>query len=66
MVTVCQLHGLSTQQAFDTVGKLLENCYRRWEEVEASVPNWCPEVDVEVQRYIDGIKSVVKANLNWR
>lgn len=66
MVIVCQLHGLSAQQAFDMVGKLLENCHRRWEEVEASVPSWRPEVDVEVQRYIDGIKSVVQANLNWR
>lgn len=66
MVIVCQFHGLSAQQAFDTVGKLLEDCYRRWEVVEASVPRWGAEVDAEVQRYIDGIKAVVKANLNWR
>ncbi|OAA74565.1 terpene synthase [Akanthomyces lecanii RCEF 1005] len=66
MVIVCQLRGLSAQQAFDTVGKLLEGCYRRWEEVEGIVPHWGAEVDAEVQRYIDGIKAVVKANLNWR
>lgn len=66
MVIVCQLHGLSTQQAFDMVGKLLEDRYRRWEEVETSFPRWGAEVDAEVQRYIDSIKAVVKANLNWR
>lgn len=66
MVVVCRHHGMSAQEAFDTAGKLLEERYQRWEEVESSVPRWCAEIDAQVQRYIDGIKSVVKANLNWR
>ncbi|KAJ3498172.1 hypothetical protein NLG97_g1330 [Lecanicillium saksenae] len=66
MVAVCRLHGMSVQQAFDTVGKLLEHRYQRWDEIKESLPSWCVTADTDVRRYIDGIKSVVSANLNWR
>ncbi|KAL7894231.1 isoprenoid synthase domain-containing protein [Trichoderma sp. SZMC 28014] len=65
MVTVCRSNGMSPQKAFNTVGKLLEQRYRRWDEAEASVPSWGKETDVQVRKYIEGIKCVVKANLNW-
>ncbi|PNP58285.1 hypothetical protein THARTR1_01800 [Trichoderma harzianum] len=65
MVAACRLSGLSAQKAFDKVGKLLENRYQRWDRAEASVPSWGEEADVQVQRYIEGIKCVVRANLNW-
>ncbi|UKZ74540.1 hypothetical protein TrVFT333_002210 [Trichoderma virens FT-333] len=66
MVTVCRLNGMSAQQAFDKVGRLLENRYQRWDRAEASVPSWGEEADIQVRKYIEGIKCVVKANLNWR
>lgn len=66
MVAVCRANGLSPQKAFNTVGKLLEQRYQRWDEAEASVPSWGAEIDVQVRKYIEGIKCVVKANLNWR
>lgn len=66
MVTVCRSNGMSPQKAFNTVGKLLEQRYQRWDEAEASVPSWGEDTDVQVRKYIDGIKCVVKANLNWR
>lgn len=66
MVMACQVQGMRPQQAFDTVGELLESRYRRWEEAERSVPRWAFEFDKDVRMYIDGIKSVVKANLYWR
>ncbi|EHK42537.1 terpene synthase [Trichoderma atroviride IMI 206040] len=65
MVTVCRSNGMSPQKAFNTVGKLLEQRYRRWDETEASVPSWGEKTDVQVRKYIEGIKCVVKANLNW-
>ncbi|KAL7816077.1 isoprenoid synthase domain-containing protein [Trichoderma aethiopicum] len=65
MVTVCQRNGMSAQKAFNTVGRLLERRYERWDKAEASLPSWGKEVDVEVRKYIEGIKCVVKANLNW-
>lgn len=66
MITVCRSNGMSAQKAFDTVGRLLEDRYRRWGEAEASVPRWGLETDREVRMYIEGIKCVVRANLNWR
>jgi hypothetical protein len=66
MVTVCRSNGMSPQKAFNTVGKLLEQRYQRWDKTEASVPSWGEETDVQVRKYIEGIKCVVKANLNWR
>ncbi|KAM0476118.1 hypothetical protein ACHAPX_006535 [Trichoderma viride] len=65
MVTVCCSNGMSPQKAFHTVGKLLEQRYHRWDEAEASVPSWGEETDGQVRKYIEGIKCVVKANLNW-
>lgn len=66
MVMACQVKGMLPQQAFDTVGELLVSRYRRWEEVERNVPTWGFGIDEDVQKYINGIKSVVKANLYWR
>ena len=66
MVTVCRRNGMSAQKAFNTVGRLLERRYERWDKIEASLPSWGKEADVEVRKYIEGIKCVVKANLNWR
>ncbi|KAL7948162.1 isoprenoid synthase domain-containing protein [Trichoderma barbatum] len=65
MVAVCRLNGMSAQKAFDKVGELLEGRYRRWDRAEARVPSWGREADVQVQKYIEGIKCVVRANLNW-
>ncbi|KAK5995813.1 Sesquiterpene synthase 2 [Cladobotryum mycophilum] len=65
MVAVCELSGMPMQKAFDTVAERLVTTYRRWDELEAVLPSWNQHIDMEVRRYIDGIKSVVKANLNW-
>ncbi|UKZ61170.1 uncharacterized protein TrAtP1_002441 [Trichoderma atroviride] len=65
MVTVCRSNGMPLQKAFNTVGKLLEQRYWRWDEAEAKVPSWGEETDVQVRKYIEGIKCIVKANLNW-
>lgn len=66
MVTVCRSNGMSAQKAFNTVGKILKQRYQHWDKVEASVPSWGEETDVQVRKYIEGIKCVVKANLDWR
>lgn len=57
---------MSAQQAFDTIGRLLEEQFKRWDIAEASVPSWGEPIDSQVKKYIDGIKAVVRANLYWR
>ena len=60
------MDGMSAQEAFDYVGRLLEERYRRWEAAEARVPRWEHPTDMHVAKYIEGIKAVVRANLYWR
>jgi hypothetical protein len=54
------------QTAFDSVGKLLDDLYRRWYIALAKLPSWGERVDAGVQKYIGSVRAVVMANLNWR
>lgn len=66
MVAACRMTGQSPQEAFNTVGDLLEQRYQEWENVITQLPSWGPKVDVDVARYIQGIQNVVQANITWR
>lgn len=57
---------MSAQQAFDTVGSLLEGRYRRWDIAEERLPTWGEPLDKMVAQYVHGIKCVVQANISWR
>lgn len=60
------MSGQSAQEAFDTVGALLEESYYEWEETMRQVPARGGDVERDVQRYIKGIQDVVQANITWR
>ena len=66
MVAACRLAGQSAQEAFDSVGALLEQRYLQWDETIACLPSWGADVDVQVRRYIEGIQNVVQDNISWR
>jgi hypothetical protein len=66
MVAACRMTGQSPQEAFDTVGNLLEERYQYWQSAIEQLPSWGPEIDVNVARYIQGIQNVVQANITWR
>ena len=66
MVALCRLKGMTAQEAFDQVGSLLQDRYQRWDVLETYIPSWGEVVDPEVEKYISGIKTVVRANLHWR
>ncbi|KAG5661739.1 hypothetical protein KAF25_003978, partial [Fusarium avenaceum] len=65
MVAACRMTGQSPQEAFDTVGDLLEQRYQEWEDVITQLPSWGPKIDIDVARYIQGIQNVVQANITW-
>ncbi|KAM0343770.1 hypothetical protein ACHAPU_008197 [Fusarium lateritium] len=65
MVAACRMTGQSPQEAFNTVGDLLERRYSEWERVITQLPSWGHEIDVHVARYIKGIQNVVQANVTW-
>lgn len=66
MVAACRMTGQSPQEAFDTVGNLLEERYQDWQSAIEQLPSWGPEIDMNVARYIRGIQNVVQANITWR
>lgn len=66
MVASCRAAGQSPQEAFDTVGALLEERHQEWQTVIAELPSWGPEIDGQVARYVEGIQNVVQANVTWR
>ncbi|KAG7437211.1 Alpha-muurolene synthase [Fusarium oxysporum f. sp. raphani] len=66
MVAACRMTGQSPQEAFDTVGNLLEERYQYWQKAIEQLPSWGPEIDASVARYIQGIQNVVQANITWR
>ena len=66
MIAVCRMAGMSAQQAFDTLGQLFNDRLASWDEAASRLPSWGPAIDPEVQKYIQGIMDVVKANLHWR
>ncbi|RKK70496.1 hypothetical protein BFJ69_g11758 [Fusarium oxysporum] len=65
MVAACRMTGQSPQEAFDTVGNLLEERYQYWQKAIEQLPSWGPEIDANVARYIQGIQNVVQANITW-
>ncbi|KAI1112886.1 isoprenoid synthase domain-containing protein [Nemania sp. NC0429] len=65
MVAVARMSGLGAQEAFDHVGNMLDSRYERWEEAIREVPSWGEEMDKDVEKYIQGVADVVRANLYW-
>lgn len=65
-VASCRRAGMPAQVAFNHVGGMLRACVRDWYMALAELPSWGKKVDREVQRYVQGVKNVVMANLNWR
>lgn len=66
MTAACRLARYSAQEAFDTVGSLLEERYLQWDQTIECVPSWGPDIDLQVRRYIEGIQNIVQANISWR
>lgn len=66
LVAICRLNGMPAQQAFDHVNTLLIECYRDWYLALADLPQWGEQIDVQVQRYIQGVQDAAIANINWR
>ncbi|KAH7344353.1 terpene synthase metal binding domain-containing protein [Pyrenochaeta sp. MPI-SDFR-AT-0127] len=65
MTAACRLAGQSAQEAFDTLGALLEQRYIQWDQAIDRLPSWGTEVDVQVRRYVEGIQNIVQANISW-
>lgn len=57
---------MPAQQALNHVNSMLTTRYREWYLALAGLPQWGKIVDAQVQRYVQGVQDVVRANLEWR
>ncbi|KAH8594605.1 isoprenoid synthase domain-containing protein [Bisporella sp. PMI_857] len=65
VLVACRLAGQSAQEAFDTVGALLEKRYQDLDHALAGLPRWGEPIDTDIQRYIQGIQNIAVANVHW-
>ena len=57
---------MPAQHAFNHVNSMLTTRYHEWYLALAGLPQWGKEIDAQVQRYVQGVQDVVRANLEWR
>ena len=65
LISAKRAEGMQAQEAFNDLGAMLENIYTRFDSAIAELPFWGGAVDGQVQKYIEGVKLCVKANLDW-
>jgi len=56
---------MSAQQAFDATAALLPKRYKDWHAAIAELSLDYPDLNSDVWRYVEAVKNVVLANLNW-
>ncbi|EIW83595.1 terpene synthase [Coniophora puteana RWD-64-598 SS2] len=57
--------GLDLQGAVDFVGRLCKGTIERFETERARLPSWGPELDAQVQTYIEGLQNWIVGSLHW-
>jgi len=58
-------HGMALQEAVDFVGDLSKQSIDRFTEDWARLPSWGPEIDAQVQVYVQGLADWITGSLHW-
>ena len=56
---------LELQDAIDYVGEFCLGCIDRFETLRKMLPSWGPDIDAQMQAYVDGLGSWMIGNLVW-
>lgn len=65
LTALMKAKGFNLQEAADHAGALFGNLVSRFIAERKKLPSWGPELDRDVNRYIDGISHWVVGNLFW-
>jgi len=65
IVIMMQHHGMTLQEAVDFVGDLCKKSIDRFIEGRARLPSWGPEIDAQVQVYVQGLADWISGSLHW-
>jgi len=58
-------HGLALQDSIDFVGQLCDATIARFETGRATLPTWGPQIDADVQKYVQGLQDWIIGSLHW-
>lgn len=53
------------QTAMDQAGDLCHECIKRFEEDRQALPSWGPDIDRQVQLYVQGLQDWIVGALHW-
>lgn len=65
IVIMMHHHGMTLQEAVDFVGDLCKKSIDRFIENRACLPSWGPEIDQQVQAYVQGLADWIVGSLHW-
>ena len=65
IVIMMHHHGMALQDAVDFVGDLCKKAIDRFIEDRARLPSWGPEIDAQVQVYVQGLADWIVGNIHW-
>lgn len=65
VVIMMRHHGMTLQEAVDFVGDLCKKSIDRFTEDRARLPSWGPEIDAQVQVYVQGLADWIVGSLHW-
>ena len=65
IVIMMRHHGMTLQEAVDFVGDLCKKSIDRFNEDRARLPSWGPEIDAQVQVYVQGLADWIVGSLHW-
>src|SRR5579872_2644762 len=65
VVIMMHHHGMTLQQAMDFVGDLCKQCLDRFTKDRTRLPSWGPEIDGQVQTYVQGLEDWIIGSLHW-
>ena len=65
IVIMMRHHGMTLQEAVDFVGDLCKKSIDRFTEDRARLPSWGPEIDAQVQVYVQGLADWIVGSLHW-
>ena len=60
-----QRQGMDLQSAVDAVGNLCKASIDRFETDRKTLPSWGPEIDRDVQAYVQGLQDWIVGSLHW-
>ncbi|QYT04654.1 hypothetical protein H0G86_011558 [Trichoderma simmonsii] len=66
LITILKAHNLSDQEAMNSIGEMLDDCYKAWQNALDELPTCGEEIDREVLKYLDACRNVGLGNLHWR